>query len=296
MNAAADNLFWRLAAGMMLLNLLNMVLWAMGGYPHPFVYVVLTAVLLVVSPRPTSNTISVILLVAVCCLVVLSGPVVDWDARSIWFFHAKRIFFDNNLYAQLDGYASWSHNDYPILVPAVAASLAKSVGHWNEIFPRLSVVLVLLPAVLVLAWAFVSRVAFNLLAVAMLLMGNKLLLNGYMDALLAIYCACACVLLSNMWAQQPGMPAQACGPHHKLLFVLIVSNIIFLKNEGLLAALLLWACAVPALWRRWTWLAGSLAPFVLYVLLWRIPLHLNHIQGDLFGAGILERALGARRT
>lgn len=290
-----SDLLWRLACGLMLMNLLNMVLWAMGWYAHPALYAALAALTLVFSWRPPRNGLSVVLLIGALAAIALSAPITDWDARSIWFFHAKRIFFDNNLYAQLDNYAGWSHNDYPLLVPALAASLAKSVGHWNEVFPRLSVVMVLLPAILALGWAMASRAAFNLMATALLLMGDRLLLNGYMDAVLALYCACACVLLSRMWERHLGPSTTEDDPQDCVLWVLVVSNIIFLKNEGLLAALLLWVCALPALWGRWKWLAWSLAPFVLYAVLWRMPLHLHHIQGDLFVPGILERGWGRVR-
>jgi len=61
-------------------------------------------------------------------------PLVDWDARSIWFFHGKALYlagrvtgeyFGNSLYA-------WSHPDYPLLIPVQAAWTALFVGHWHE--------------------------------------------------------------------------------------------------------------------------------------------------------------------
>lgn len=292
MNAATrHDFFWRLALGLMLLNLVNMALWAVGWYVHPAVYAALAVLVIAFSKWPTNNITTVMLLVGVFTAIALSGPITDWDARSIWFFHAKRIFLDNGLYAQLDNYAGWSHNDYPVLVPAVAASVARSVGHWNEVFPRLGVVMVLLPAILALAWTLNDRIAFNLFASAMLLMSGKFLLNGYMDAVVAVYCACACVLLAQMWERREAITSNKGIPAYLALFVLAVSNLIFLKNEGLLAALLLWICALPALWHRWKWLAFSLVPFALYAVLWRIPLAVNQIQGDLFVAGIFERTL-----
>ena len=53
------------------------------------------------------------------------GVVTDgWDARSIWLFHAKRIFYENSIFSIADNYASFSHNAYPTLAPAFAASNA----------------------------------------------------------------------------------------------------------------------------------------------------------------------------
>ena len=54
-----------------------------------------------------------------------------WDARSIWLFHAKRIFYENSIFSGLDDYASFSHNAYPTIAPAFASSLATLIGYWN---------------------------------------------------------------------------------------------------------------------------------------------------------------------
>ena len=31
-------------------------------------------------------------------IISLGSPLIEWDARGIWLFHAKRIFFDENVY------------------------------------------------------------------------------------------------------------------------------------------------------------------------------------------------------
>ena len=73
-----------------------------------------------------------------------------WDARSIWLFHGKRIFFDNNLYAQLDNYLPSSHNDYPVLFSAFVATLARATGVWNEVFPKSASIFFLIPPLLII--------------------------------------------------------------------------------------------------------------------------------------------------
>ena len=70
--------------------------------------------------------------------ISLGTPTFEWDARSIWLFHAKRIFYDQSIFSIGDNYAAFSHNEYSSLAPAFAASLAFLVGHWNEVFPKLS--------------------------------------------------------------------------------------------------------------------------------------------------------------
>ena len=77
--------------------------------------------------------------------ICLGTPTFDWDPRSIWLFHAKRIFYDQSIFSVMDNYAGFSGNDYPNLAPAFASSLASLVGHWNEVFPKLSFSLMFLP-------------------------------------------------------------------------------------------------------------------------------------------------------
>ena len=111
----------------------------------------------------------------------------DWDARSIWLFHAKRIFYENSLYAQLDGYASFSHNDYPVIFSMLAATLAKAVGHWNEVFPKAIVNFFLLPPLLVFAALSKRKILKLLYIFGICIICRNYLFNGYQDALVAVY-------------------------------------------------------------------------------------------------------------
>ena len=76
--------------------------------------------------------------------IALGTPTSEWDARSIWLFHAKRIFYDSSIFSISDNYAAFSHNEYPSLAPAFASSLAVLIGHWNEVFPKISFSLIFL--------------------------------------------------------------------------------------------------------------------------------------------------------
>ena len=69
-------------------------------------------------------------------IICLGSPAINWDFRSIYLFHTKRIFFDSYIYSVADNYATFSHNDYPLLVPAFSSSFAFLLGYWNEIFPK----------------------------------------------------------------------------------------------------------------------------------------------------------------
>lgn len=119
-------------------------------------------------------------------LISLGTPVFEWDARSIWLFHAKRIFYDNSIFSIIDNYASFSHNAYPSLVPALASSLAKTIGHWNEVFPKLAFTLMFLPP-LIIIHVFLKGAQYLIFLSIVLFIIGKYLFNGWADGLIAVY-------------------------------------------------------------------------------------------------------------
>lgn len=175
--------------------------------------------------------------VLACLAIVASGsPTVHWDARSIWLFHAKRIYTERTLLAQLDGYASWSHNDYPALIPALSASLATLLGDWNELVPKLAGTLAMAPALVVLSW----KLPFQWMAawlVLLLFCAGQLLVNGYVDAVLAVYfvAAFACMLELMRPAEGAGEASPPLPARSLLLPCLVFTVLTLLKNEAVLA-------------------------------------------------------------
>ena len=279
----------RLGVVAMLANLFNLAAWSLGSYIHPYVFAALSLVIAFVLLREGHNGRVALIFLAICAVVILGAPVTDWDARSIWFFHAKRIFFDNNLYAQLDDYAPFSHNDYPVLLPALAASIARAVGYWNEIFPRLCVLAAYTPALLLLVWLYPNKVIFNLIIAGVLLIGRNHLFNGYMDAILALYSGIACALLAKIYAFDPSAAAAKTKLIDYVVFSLCVATLLHLKNEGLLAALILLVCVLPKVYKKPQRLILSLLPFLFYFVVWKSHVTQNHVQGDLFVAGVADR-------
>ncbi len=170
-----------------------------------------------------------IFIVLFFAVAMVAEPLIDWDARSIWFLHAKMIYaaealcYDTGL-AHPSVY--FSHPGYPKLVPVIAAQLASFMGYWNEYLPKLSLFFVLLPPVFWLlsfarkSWSFV----FLLSAFPFAL--HRLMWNGYMDGYLAIYLAVAMLLFGRFiqsWRSLDFVSCVAC--------FLFLPN---LKREGLL--------------------------------------------------------------
>ena len=79
-------------------------------------------------------------------IISLGSAVQVWDARSIFMFNAKRIFFENNFTTYFQTFSF--NTDYPILYPVLAATLNVYFPYWSEIIPKISILfLSLIPLV-----------------------------------------------------------------------------------------------------------------------------------------------------
>jgi hypothetical protein len=176
-------------------------------------------------------------IVAVGLLLLFAGPILleplaGWDARSIWFFQAKRIFHDGGLDIE-KGWVNlsygFSHLEYPKLLPLLGAQVAYGLGFWNEYLPKAGLLVLLAPVVLgLLGVARHLGYAFVLLLLVFLLGGGAYLWNGYADAYLAAYAGLAMLFFSR-WLSRGAALDLACG----LVFLGVTLN---LKNEGTLVA------------------------------------------------------------
>jgi len=179
-------------------------------------------------------------------VMTLGSATTAWDARSIWLFHAKRIYFDNNLLAQLDNYAAFSHNDYPVLLPALSVTLAKIVGHWNEVFPKVTNVLFILPPLVVISVTF-TPLRYSVFFVACLFfIAGCLLTNGFMDGILSLYIVASLILLAILffgWKEHlkvsKGVLLASAMGHLAVL--------VGIKNEGTMATLIMLFCLLVSL-------------------------------------------------
>lgn len=165
-------------------------------------------------------------------LVVLSEPLKRWDARSIWFFHARMIWTEGGL-RRHGGWAhpsiAFSHPDYPNLVPAIAAQLGWMKGFWNEFLPKGSLVVMLVPLAL---WIFTFRQRLGSLILVALFCFFSLdgwLSNGYMDGYMALYAGIGLMLFGRYLSagREADLYSAVCA----------LGITAALKNEGLLVAL-----------------------------------------------------------
>lgn len=237
--------------------------------------------------KPGWATVLAVILITILAVAATHAPLTGWDARSIWFFHGKAIFFDGGLkpspFWSNPAY-DWSHKDYPELLPMLAARYAAFTGAWSDAAAKSALAPLGAGAFLGLLAVSASQ-GFMVLAPAAVAVLGAWLWNGYMDGWLALYAAVA-VLAMSAWLETGRRVYLA-------LSTAALGITLCLKNEGqLLAAAslpaLLWASAAR-LRLRWQDLSVLIAliPFALW-----LPVKARlAAQGDLDHTGIVLRAL-----
>ena len=166
-------------------------------------------------------------------LISLGTPVIEWDARSIWLFHAKRIFYESSILKIAEGY-EYSNNGYPNLAPAFASALAILIGYWNEVFPKIAFTLIFLPP-MILIHSFLKNVNYLIFLTIVFFTIGKYLFNGYADGLVAMYFGSSALLIYLLFFTKENFY------RNRLYFYVITfcffTTLTLIKNEG--SALLL---------------------------------------------------------
>ena len=177
---------------------------------------------------------------------VMDEPLAAWDARSIWYFHAKVLFHADHALDQAlwtTPAIHWSHVDYPKLNAVWAAVWTKAFAGWNEFLPKYSLFLLEVPVVLLCVGFSRATVTRCLLLAMLVLRMDPYLWNGYMDGLLASYAGLG--LLYGIRYVRDGEPLD-------LMTVLVASGICAgVKNEGtVVAACLLGFTLAGRVWQQ----------------------------------------------
>ena len=219
-------------------------------------------------------------------IIVLGNPTHAWDAWAIWLFHAKRIFFEQSIIAQLDGYAIIGHNDYPVIAPAFAASLATLIGGWNNIFPKLAFLLMYFPPLILSIKIF--NVRYHLLFLILILyILNLQFILGLADGLVAIYFTLSSYLIYDIFVNKQNsffcLLITFC-------FLIILSS---LKNEGLVMVIILLSILIIINiskkeilqnYKKIIFLLFSLIP----ILIWKITCINYNVNNDIINYNALN--------
>jgi len=169
-------------------------------------------------------------------LISLGIPTFGWDARSIWLFHAKRIFFDQSIFSVSDHYADFSHNAYPSLAPAFSSALATVLGYWNEVIPKISFTLIFFPPLIFMYIFFKeSKYIFFLFLVFFII--GKYLFNGWVDGLIAIYFSLCAFLMYFLFISE-NLKFKNKSIYYFIAFCFF-TTLTLIKNEGIVMLLIL---------------------------------------------------------
>lgn len=217
-------------------------------------------------------------------IIVLGNPTYSWDAWAIWLFHAKRIFFEQSIIAQLDEYAMWTHNDYPVIAPTFAASLATLVGGWNNIFPKLAFLLMYFPPLILSIKIFNVRYHLLFLILALFIL-NLHLINGYVDGLVAIYFSFSSYLVYDIFVNKQN------SFYYLLITFCFFVILSLLKNEGIVMVTILLSIMIIINiskkemlqnYKKIIFLLFSLIP----ILIWKINCINHNIKNDIINYNV----------
>lgn len=186
--------------------------------------------------RPSPWALVPALAVGLVAARLVAAPIARWDGRSIWLFHARRVWEHGRFLAReaADPDTLFSHPDYPLGWPSALAFPAGLAGAFDERLAGLGAALAL---------AFVAALAFRLarealgaaaaagLVAALVVHVTRATAGGYADGILAL------TLVTAFLALRSGRRATGA---------LALAFAALTKVEGLPLGLCVWAAGTFA--------------------------------------------------
>ena len=128
-------------------------------------------------------------------IMSLGSAVQVWDARSIFMFNAKRIFFEDTFSTYLKSFGF--NINYPILYPVLSSTLNIYFNYWSEIIPKLSILfLSLIP--LINIYSEIEKKDQLLFTFLFFLIFEYQILNGDCDVLIGLYSVNNIILINKI--------------------------------------------------------------------------------------------------
>ena len=227
-------------------------------------------------------------------LICLGEPAINWDLRSIYLFHAKRIFFDDSIYSIVDNYAQFSHNDYPLLVPAFSSSFAFLVGYWHEIFPKSAFTFIYLPPLIFLSSYLNNKKYIIFLSVLIFFIGQYLF-NGGADGIVSVYFITCAFCFYYIFFEKNNEKIDSI---FYILTVLFCTSLSLIKNEGLALLLVIFTTTVLIKLFEKKMLNSEFIKKIIFLsvsflpmLLWKLFCYKNNIANDYVNANFLDQVL-----
>jgi hypothetical protein len=186
-----------------------------------------------------------------------------------------------------------------VLIPALSATLAKIVGYWNEVFPKLSSILAFIPAILLLSSMLKHRFKQLLLCNLLLFILYEHLISGYMDGILAIYFTAASLLIYLLTAPT-GERSDLDSSQRLWLYLssfFVFSSLTLIKNEGLVLFVVLVSAAflTRIIFRKTKITATTIIIFLVSlapIAIWKIVCAKSGVNNDLASSNLTAQLMG----
>jgi hypothetical protein len=250
----------------------------------------------IASMKVVPSALRVFLLISVSVSVfkpvyhgIIFEPINHWDAKCIWYFHAKQIYEENALnsnsgFSLQNDYNRNAHPYYPKLVSATAAYLSKAYGVWNEYLPKSNLLVLLIGFLFMILSATGVPVIVRMFFPFLFLGFNTFWFRtGYVDPWLGMYVGILVVFLISYIGGRKPSDFLSC-----ILTGLLILNF---KNESIIALVSLSGAGLIIWWvlyrkdritthsryllyRNWFLFLVAAMPFIVWSIekwIWHLP-------------------------
>jgi hypothetical protein len=174
----------------------------------------------------------IILLLTFLLSLIILIPLTSFDARSIWFFHSKIIFYENKIFSNIwfESDVLFSQVHYPKINAVISAYISKLLLIWNYHLSKISIFLLLLPIIFFFKINF-KKNYFFLIILLLILFFRSDLINGYFDSIIALYSTAILILIVEIDNKKKKNLVS--------FFFLLSSILIQIKDEGIVIFLII---------------------------------------------------------
>ena len=224
--------------------LLNYFFWAINTWQllrHiNFIFLLLTF-LFFFTPIKFNNYWQLKVIIFLLLIICLGSPSTPIDSRDIYLFSSKILFYESDLYFRLNSdneaidYFTDLVYSKPKLAITLSATFAQVLGYWNEIYPKSTNVIIILPPIVLLVSFFRDKIFVLLWIFLMLFFSGRLFINGLMDGIIALYFVASILITYKIISARNDSPKTIL-----YLSLFIFFSILSLsKNEGGVMALVI---------------------------------------------------------
>ena len=151
-----------------------------------------------------------------------------WDSFAIWTLHAKFLFYDQHWTMYFSDRMSWSHPDYPLMLPSLIAFFWKSLGAISASIPAILCLAVLIAVPLTVFSGVYQKnnVLFAYIGLVVFIVDGSyidLASAQYADTLLALFILFSFLLYKKLDEAGSGL---------SYLIGFIAAGAAWVKNEG----------------------------------------------------------------